>query len=193
MKHLTIACSIVLGVSVTACAGTPENADAQIRASGKAQADGSAAAAMTELKASLRNASGLPVGEASARQVGDSIRLSISTIGMRPGSYGAHIHAVGRCDAPDFASAGQHWNPTGEQHGRSNPQGMHKGDLPNFMVDAGGRGTLEINITGASLLVGAMPMMDRDGAAIVIHERPDDYRTDPSGNSGGRMVCGVFG
>ena len=193
MKQLPIACSIAFGLSVTACAGTPRDPNAQIMASGKAQAEGVGAAGMADLQASLRNASGLQVGQASARQVGDSIRISINTNRMRAGSYGAHIHAVGRCDAPDFASAGPHWNPTGEQHGRSNPLGMHKGDLPNFMVDASGRGMLEINITGASLLGGPMPMADGDGAAIVIHERPDDYRTDPSGNSGARMVCGVFG
>ena len=193
MKQLSIACSIAFGLSLTGCASPFGNADSQIRASGQAQAEGAAVAAMADLQASLRNASGLQVGQASARQVGDSIRISINTSRMRAGSYGAHIHAVGRCDAPDFTSAGPHWNPTGEQHGRSNPQGMHKGDLPNFMVDAGGRGMLEINITGASLLGGPMPMADRDGAAIVIHERPDDYRTDPSGNSGARMVCGVFG
>lgn len=189
MKPSSIACSIAVCLSMAACAGAPEDPEVQLRASGEARA----AAAMADLHALLRNASGLQVGQASARQVGDSIRISINANRMRAGSYGAHIHAVGRCDAPDFTSAGAHWNPTGEQHGRSNPQGMHKGDLPNFMVDASGRGTLEINITGASLMGGPMPMMDGDGAAIVIHERPDDYRTDPSGNSGGRMVCGVFG
>jgi Cu-Zn family superoxide dismutase len=116
----------------------------------------------------------------------------LEATGVRAGTYGAHVHAVGRCDAPDFASAGPHWNPTGEQHGGSNPQGMHMGDLPNLMVDADGRGKLEITLPGTRLVAGSSAMMDADGAAIVIHERADDYRTDPSGNSGARIACGVF-
>lgn len=190
MKRMAIASSVGLALAVSACAGRVYETDRSARASAMADAQAAGAA---ELQATLRNASGAQVAEASARQVGDSIRIAITSNAMRPGSYGAHIHTTGRCDAPDFTSAGPHWNPSGEQHGRSNPQGMHKGDLPNFMVDAGGRGTMEINITGVSLMGGAMPMADGDGAAIVIHERPDDYRTDPSGNSGARIACGVFG
>jgi superoxide dismutase, Cu-Zn family len=108
---------------------------------------------------------------------------------MPQGTYAAHVHTTGRCDAPDFTTAGSHWNPTASQHGKDNPQGMHKGDLPNLLVGTDGRGTLEYTIAGAD--VGAM--LDADGASIVIHTGADDYRTDPSGNSGGRMACGVFG
>jgi Cu-Zn family superoxide dismutase len=111
---------------------------------------------------------------------------------MAPGVYGVHIHTVGRCDPPDFASAGPHWNPSGQQHGRNNPQGTHLGDLPNMMVGADGRGTLEIKVAGASLAGRGAALLDDDGATIVMHERPDDYRTDPSGNSGARIACGVF-
>ncbi len=155
------------------------------------QAD--AALPPAEAVASLRDAAGQEVARATATQAGNAIRLRLDALRMRPGSYGAHIHTTGRCDAPDFASAGPHWNPTGQQHGKNNPQGMHKGDLPNLLVGADGRGSLEINVPAASMSRGPNVMLDQDGAAIVVHERADDFRTDPSGNSGARIACGVFG
>jgi len=142
--------------------------------------------------ASLRDVAGRTVAEGRLSQVGDSLRVQLQASGMRPGTYGAHVHAVGRCDAPDFASAGPHWNPTGQQHGKNNPQGMHRGDLPNLSVGTDGRGSIEINIPGGSMARDDGRILDADGSAIVIHERPDDYRTDPSGNSGARIACGVF-
>ncbi len=113
---------------------------------------------------------------------------------MSPGSYGAHLHAVGRCDPPGFESAGPHWNPTGQKHGKDNPAGMHKGDLPNLLVGTDGRGSFEYTIPNAGLS-GMLPnrLIDGDGAAVVIHASADDYRTDPSGNSGARIACGVLG
>jgi Cu-Zn family superoxide dismutase len=110
---------------------------------------------------------------------------------MPAGAYGAHVHATGRCDAPAFTTAGPHWNPSGRQHGKDNPAGMHKGDLPNLLVGADGRGSFEYTVLGAAV-GGPGGMIDADGAAVVIHQRPDDYRTDPSGNSGDRIACGVL-
>jgi Cu-Zn family superoxide dismutase len=144
-------------------------------------------------RAGIRTVAGLDVGQATATQSGDSIRIRVEAAGMPPGTYGAHIHMTGRCDAPAFASAGGHWNPTNRQHGKNNPAGMHVGDLPNLLVGTDGRGSLEINLPGASIAGGAASMLDADGASIVIHQSPDDYRTDPAGNSGARIACGVFG
>ncbi len=152
-----------------------------------------AASERSALSADLRDRAGKSVATASATQLGDGIRLQVQALALPSGSYGAHIHAVGRCDAADFASAGPHWNPTGQQHGKNNPQGMHKGDLPNLVVGADRRGFFEVTVPGAPISNGSTPLMDADGAAIVIHERADDYRTDPSGNSGARIACGVFG
>ncbi|MDP8914011.1 MAG: superoxide dismutase family protein [Pseudomonadota bacterium] len=149
--------------------------------------------AQTAATATLRTAAGRDYASASATQVADSIRIRIEALGMPRGTYGVHIHSAGRCDAPDFATAGPHWNPTGQQHGKNNPAGMHKGDLPNLLVGTDGRGSWEINVPGSRLSGGRMPMLDADGAAIVIHEQADDYQTDPSGNSGARIACGVFG
>ena len=138
--------------------------------------------------ASLVDTFGRPVGRATVREVSGGVRVTIDARGLPPGTHGAHLHAVGRCDAPDFASAGPHWNPLGTKHGSLNPQGPHAGDLPNLIVGKDGRGTLGVTLAGASLLT----MRDTDGVAMVIHAQPDDLQTDPSGNSGARIACGVF-
>ena len=142
--------------------------------------------------AELRDPSGRVMGSATASQVGDSIRIRIDGRNLPSGAHGAHIHQTGVCAAPDFASAGPHWNPTDRKHGKDNPAGMHHGDLPNVLIGANGEGSLEYTIPGGRLTGGGAAMLDSDGASIVIHATADDYRTDPSGNSGGRIACGVF-
>lgn len=142
--------------------------------------------------ASLFDAAGSPRGEASVTPAAGGLRLAISGMDLPPGAHGFHIHTVGRCDGPDYASAGGHWNPTAHKHGRDNPEGPHIGDLPNLLIGTDGRGTLEIDIPGASLTGGTAPLLDADGAALVIHAGPDDMKTDPAGNSGARIACGVF-
>ena len=142
--------------------------------------------------AEARTATGVLSARGTATQVGDSIRVRIEAMGMPSGTYAAHIHMTGVCTPPDFTSAGGHWNPTGQKHGRNNPAGMHKGDLPNLSVGTDGRGSFEYTIPGAWLRSGPSPMLDADGAALVIHAKADDYMTDPAGNAGSRMACGVF-
>ena len=110
--------------------------------------------------------------------------LTIEASGLAPGAHGLHLHAVGRCDPPDFASAGPHWNPANRKHGSENPEGPHMGDLPNLMVAADGHATLTLTVPP--------DLVDEDGAALIIHAAPDDYRTDPSGNSGARIACAAF-
>jgi Cu-Zn family superoxide dismutase len=141
--------------------------------------------------ADLVDAGGRILARATAEEAGEGVRVRIEAEGMAPGAYGAHVHAVGRCEAPGFTTAGPHWNPTGQQHGKDNPAGMHKGDLPNLLVGADGRGSFEYTVLGAAI-GGPGSMLDADGAAVVIHQRADDYRTDPSGNSGDRIACGVL-
>lgn len=119
------------------------------------------------------------------------VRVRVDAAGLVAGTYAVHLHEVGLCEPPDFASAGPHWNPTGRQHGRLNPDGAHLGDLPNLNVGTDGAGTVDFAIPAASLRGGSRALLDRDGAALVIHVAPDDYRTDPSGNSGARLGCGV--
>jgi len=142
--------------------------------------------------AALADAAGASKGTATVTDTTAGLRLVIDASGLAQGAHGLHVHTVGRCDAPDFASAGPHWNPTGKTHGKDAPGGPHWGDLPNLIVGTDGRGRLETVIPGTQLYGGAAPLMDADGSAIVIHASADDYRTDPSGNSGARIACGVF-
>ena len=141
--------------------------------------------------ATLASADGALKGTAAfVRGAGDQVVMQLDVSGLTPGEHGAHLHAVGRCDAPDFASAGGHLNPHGKQHGRDNPQGAHLGDLPNLVVGADGKGALRTPLAEPWTAI-APQLFDTDGTAIVVHAGPDDYRSDPAGNSGGRVACGV--
>jgi Cu-Zn family superoxide dismutase len=136
----------------------------------------------------LAAADGSVRGEAKFSEDAGGVVVQVEALGLAPGVHGIHVHAVGRCDAPDFASAGPHWNPTARQHGRQNPQGSHHGDMPNISIGADGRGTLRFTLPDARLA----ELFDADGAALVVHANADDERSDPSGNSGGRVACGVI-
>jgi len=138
--------------------------------------------------ATLMTAAGKDVGKVTVREVDGGLSVSVDVLDLPPGMHGAHLHTVGKCEAPDFASAGGHWNPTNMKHGSMNPQGPHEGDMPNLMIGADGRGTLTTRLAGGSFDA----LMDADGAAIVIHAAADDLKTDPSGNSGARVACGVL-
>lgn len=117
--------------------------------------------------------------------------LRVMVDGLPAGPHGTHLHMTGKCDAPDFASAGGHLNPHSKAHGSDNPQGKHLGDLPNLIVGAGGKGSMTVPMPGSAAQLEAV-LFDADGTAVVVHAEPDDYRTDPSGNSGGRVACGVL-
>ncbi|MBF9150432.1 superoxide dismutase family protein [Novosphingobium jiangmenense] len=145
----------------------------------------------TIAQATLADAAGAPVGNARIEQSGTALSLVAEVRGMSPGQHGIHLHTTGKCEAPGFTSAGGHLNPTAHQHGSMNPAGPHLGDLPNIMVAADGMGEVRAPLTGgaADLLAN---LLDADGTAVVVHAGPDDYKTDPSGNSGGRIACGVL-
>jgi len=142
-------------------------------------------------QATLRLASGLPGGTAQLLVSGAQVNISIAVVGLAPGVHGVHLHMTGSCEAPEFTSAGGHLNPGGHQHGASNPAGAHLGDLPNVTVGSVGTGTVSATLTGTRDEVLAQ-VFDGDGTAVVVHAGADDYRTDPSGNSGGRIACGVL-
>ncbi len=154
--------------------------------------NGGRVAGSDQAAAVLAEPGGREIGRATIVQEGEGVQVRIEVMGLAAGTYGAHVHRTGRCEAPGFESAGAHWNPTGAQHGFQNPSGRHRGDLPNLVVGADGRGTLAFAIRGARLR-GEAGIIDADGAAVVIHASADDYRTDPSGNSGARIACGVLG
>lgn len=139
-------------------------------------------------KATLKSADGQPRGMAMISEAGGGLKVHVMAEGIAPGVHGVHLHTVGKCDGPDFQTAGGHWNPTSHEHGRDNPKGAHQGDLPNITVGADGKGMIDFTVAGGKLAT----LMDADGAAVVIHATADDYKTDPSGNSGGRIACGVI-
>ncbi|MET0360719.1 MAG: superoxide dismutase family protein [Sphingobium sp.] len=160
--------------------------------SGGTSSAGSAATPAPMAKAMLSAGDGAARGEATMSEVPGGLSVKVMAVGVSPGTHAVHIHTTGACAGPDFTSAGGHWNPAAHQHGRDNPAGMHMGDLPNMVVGANGVGEIEYLVPGGVLNGGAMPLFDADGAAIVIHAQADDYKTDPTGNAGGRIACGVL-
>jgi Cu-Zn family superoxide dismutase len=155
-------------------------------------ATASAKSAAPHAMASLLAADGTPRGSVMVHETKAGLEVSVKAVGVAPGVHAVHIHTTGVCTAPDFTSAGGHWNPTGKHHGSENPQGMHMGDMPNMTVGADGKGSLKYTIAGGKLTDGATPLLDADGAAAVIHAGPDDLKSDPAGNAGGRVACGVL-
>jgi Cu-Zn family superoxide dismutase len=143
-------------------------------------------------RADLQDARGQNVGTATFTEAGGRVRLVVEARGLAPGKHGIHVHAVGRCEAPGFTSAGDHFNPLGAKHGLEAPDGAHAGDLPNLEADAGGNARYEATIGRVTLRDGRASLFDADGSALVIHAKEDDQRTDPSGNSGDRVACGVI-
>ncbi|MES2002258.1 MAG: superoxide dismutase family protein [Pseudomonadota bacterium] len=143
----------------------------------------------------LVDGAGRTVGSVTAYQSGGGVTFRIEGAGLPHGVHGIHVHSVGRCAGPDFASAGPHWNPMSKQHGFSNPQGPHGGDLSNVTVAANGVLSATVTLANADLtapsgVTGAL--LDGDGAALVLHAAADDYATDPSGQSGPRIACAVL-
>lgn len=152
----------------------------------------SAKSAAPKAGTTLVDAEGKSVGQMTLTQATDGLLVKATITGMKPGSYGFHLHTIGKCDKPDFTTAGGHWNPTGHKHGKDAPGGPHMGDLLNIEVAASGLGSLEGKIPGAMLKDGDHPLLDADGAAAMLHAGPDDYKTDPAGASGPRIACGVI-
>lgn len=151
-----------------------------------------AIAAEKPATAELKDADGAVVGTATFRQTNKGVLVSAKLTGVKAGVHGIHIHSVGKCEAPGFASAGGHFNPMHKQHGSMNPAGMHRGDLPNITVAANGKGSLKATIAGIDLGTGEHGLFHPGGTAIVVHAGPDDLKSDPAGNSGARIACGVI-
>lgn len=143
------------------------------------------------LSADLKNANGESIGKVAFEFNADgSVKLLLNAEGLSAGEHAFHIHDVGECIAPDFQSAGSHFNPEQKQHGKNNPAGHHAGDLPNILVSDDGFAAMEVEIEAGRLTEAAL--LDGDGTSVLIHERADDYATDPAGNAGARIACGVI-
>lgn len=141
----------------------------------------------------LKLSDGTDAGTAKLIQKGNNVEVKLDLKNIPAGMHGIHIHAKGACDAPDFKSAGPHFNPTDKKHGFKNPEGHHAGDFPeNLQVDTSHSLRTTETLKNVSLDPGAPNSLTANGGtAIVIHEKADDMMTDPSGNSGNRIACGV--
>jgi Cu-Zn family superoxide dismutase len=137
----------------------------------------------------LKDPKGKDVGTVTLTAVPTGILLDADFTALPPGVHAFHIHDTGKCEPPDFKSAGGHFNPEEDEHGFENPAGPHAGDLPNIHVSENGKLHIEVLNQRVFLSDG---LLDDDGAAIVIHEGPDDYKTDPAGAAGPRIACGVI-
>lgn len=140
----------------------------------------------------FRNADGERVGLATLNDSGGTLHLGVSAAQLSPGPHGLHLHAQGTCTPPDFASAGPHFNPDGREHGRLNPNGPHQGDLPNLIAGPDGSADTSFLLPAELAAPGPHSLLQPGGTAIVIHAKPDDERTDPSGDSGERVACAVL-
>jgi Cu-Zn family superoxide dismutase len=142
-------------------------------------------------KAALQTADGKDAGSVTLTQTPSGVLLSLTVKGVPAGEHAFHVHAVGKCEPP-FTSAGGHFNPGNKKHGMMAPDGAHAGDMPNLHIPTSGELAVEV-LNSAITLEKDKPnsVFDADGSAVVIHAGKDDYKTDPTGDAGGRIVCGV--
>lgn len=149
-------------------------------------------AAAQTASAALKTADGKDAGSVKLAQMPGGVLLTLSVKGLPAGEHAFHVHAVGKCEPP-FTTAGGHFNPGQKKHGIMSPEGSHAGDMPNLHIPASGDLTVEVMNAAITLEKGKTnSVFDADGSAIVIHAGKDDYKSDPAGDAGARIACGII-
>lgn len=176
MRSGLVAAAVVLTLAGLACSTATRMRNAAARA-----------------EAVMYNSSGAAIGTAQLWQDKNGVvNVEIASISLPAGPHGIHFHDTGKCEGPAFTTAGGHYNPMGMEHGLQNPRGPHAGDNPNITVPAGGVANVSFSTDRVSLTPGPRSLFDADGSALVVHAGADDQVTNPSGNSGARIACGVL-
>lgn len=138
----------------------------------------------------LKNASGEKVGTAKITELKTGVNVHLDVTGLAPGEHAVHFHEKGTCTGPDFKSAGGHFNPTHKEHGFDDAKGPHEGDMRNFTVGADGKASVDVKDERVNLGKGASSLLQKGGTALVVHGKADDYKSQPAGDAGDRVLCG---
>jgi superoxide dismutase, Cu-Zn family len=154
---------------------------------------GSALPSAAKTTVELKDAQGKSVGTVVlSENTGGGVELDLRLENLAPGEHALHFHQNAKCEVPDFKSAGPHFNPDGKKHGLESPDGHHAGDMANFSVGADGKASLKMSNKDVNLGTDNHSLFSNGGTAIVVHAKADDMKTDPSGNAGDRIACGVI-
>jgi Cu-Zn family superoxide dismutase len=142
-------------------------------------------------EAKIIDSHGKSLGTATFVETDAGVKIRLQASGLSPGTHGIHFHEKGKCEGPTFKSSGEHFRPQRKEHGLENPKGPHAGDLPNLKVEANGSADIEMLNDRVTLAKGKNSLLKSGGVSVIIHAKPDDQESNPSGESGDRIACGV--
>jgi Cu-Zn family superoxide dismutase len=191
-SRLHFVAAISAAALISACQKPAEPAANDMATANDMGAMNEAAPAAAAQSAQLMDADGKAIGTVEMSEDASGLTLKVTAAGLPAGTHGVHLHEKGMCEGPKFESAGAHWNPMTKQHGRDNPMGAHLGDLANMDATDGAEATSTYQVAGVTMGGTGNALADADGTSLVVHAKADDYKTDPSGNSGDRIACAVL-